>query len=241
MSNRSAPSAPPTAATAFFVDSWAVYQKLVAHNHMFHREIYAEVARLLAALPPTPIRLLDLGCGDVSQFAPVLRTLNLARYDGVDESAVALALAKQNLAGVAGEVHLHQADMLAFVETATERFDVIFSSFALHHLAREAKQDFLSACRQRLAPGGQLLLIDVARDEDQDLPAYLKAYCRTMARDWTSLNAEELGYVTTHVRENDKPERVSDLAAMAVAAGFAGLHPVARHTWHHVFSLRTGA
>ena len=230
-------STPPTAATQFFVDSWNVDHQLVAHNHMFHRELYAEVGRLLMSLNDAPFRLLDLGCGDASSFAPILRKLKLAAYDGVDLSAVALELAARNLEGLACPVQWHEADLLAYLNRTAADYDVIFSSFALHHLSPADKQAALTACRQHLAPGGPLLLIDVARDEGQALPAYLDAYCGTMAREWRSLSAEELSFAVRHVRENDLPEPASALAAMAQQAGFARCQPLARFTWHHLFMM----
>jgi SAM-dependent methyltransferase len=74
---------------ASFFDAWDIYQKVVAGNYMFHREIGAELLR--AHFDGRPISILDLGCGDAAALAPLLKGLALQRYRGVDLSETALA------------------------------------------------------------------------------------------------------------------------------------------------------
>lgn len=225
-------------APVFFVDSWRVYRKLVDQNYMFHREIYAELGRQLRAVPEQAFDLLDLGCGDAANLVPLLRTLPLASYCGVDLSEVALAAAAENLGGLACPVSLRQADMLDFLNREEDdRYAVIFSSFALHHLDTAAKGAFLATCHRRLRPGGRLLLIDVLREEDQSLADYLDAYCGTMASEWRVLSPEELDFAIAHVRDCDRPDSLGQLRALAAQAGFGRLIPHARHAWHHLVSL----
>jgi len=224
----------------FFVDTWKVYHKIVAGNYMFHRQIYTEVERRLNEYSERPISLLDLGCGEATHIAPVLSKLNLISYHGIDLSEVALDLAARNLASLACHKTFHHADMLEFLQRDTDSYEVIFSSFALHHLTTADKQAFFRACRERLRPEGRFILIDVARDENQDLPAYLDAYCGRMESEWSSLTPEELRFAVTHVRENDLPERVSDLRAMAAEAGFTDFQDIQHHTWHHLFWMLAG-
>lgn len=204
---------------------------------MFHREIYAAVERSLGDGPARPFALLDLGCGDAAHLAPVLGRLDLAHYRGVDLAGPALDLAAENLRELACPVDLRQGDMLDWLADDGGRYDAVFSSFALHHLTAEKKQDFFRHCAERLRPGGRLLLIDVARDEGQDLPAYLDAYCGTMARDWTALEAGELDFAIGHVRRYDLPETLDGLLGMAEQAGFTEAQRLGQYTWHHALSF----
>lgn len=229
------PSMPET--TELFVANWTTYQRVVANNYMYHRELYAEAEKPLAELELSPFRLLDLGCGDASPLAPVLRALPLSGYTGVDLSDAALQQAARHLAALPCPILLRQGDILEFLQTTTERYEVIFSSFALHHLDSKDKQALLTACRERLMPAGCMILIDIARGEDQDTTDYLDAYCQTVATHWTGLDAQEKANIIDHVRGNDLPERVSDLAAMAKQAGFSRFETVASYTAHHLFSL----
>jgi len=225
-------------ATQFFVDTWEVYHKLVAANYMFHRELYAEVERQLKPANGEPFTLLDLGCGDAATLAPVLRGLPVSSYRGVDLSPVALKLAAVNLEELGKTVTFQLGNILDALADEMEPVDVIFSSFVLHHLDADEQLSFLNGCSRRLRPGGQLILIDVLRDERQSLPEYLDAYTEVMEREWTSLTPEECRYATTHVRQFDRPDTLTDLRTRSKVAGLGEFQPVCRHTWHHLVSLR---
>ncbi|PNE10575.1 MAG: methyltransferase type 12, partial [Beijerinckiaceae bacterium] len=84
-------------AAAFF-DVWHTYRKVVAANYMHHKEIKAQLERvLLAQFASRPFSFLDLGCGDAATLAPLLASMAVQRYKGVDLSETALALAAENL------------------------------------------------------------------------------------------------------------------------------------------------
>jgi len=228
----------PPEATQFFVDTWEVYRKLVAANYMFHRELYAKVERLLTPTDGQPFTLLDLGCGDAAALAPILQRMPVAGYCGVDLSPVALELAAVNLRGLGGTVTFQLGNILDTLAGEMEPVDMIFSSFVLHHLNADEQLTFLQGCRRQLRPGGQLLLIDVLRDEGQSLTDYLDTYIGVMERDWTALTPEENRYVTTHVRHFDQPGTLGDLRTRSGVAGFREFQPVCRHTWHHLVRLQ---
>src|ERR1019366_5925891 len=66
---------------ASFFDTWDIYQKVVAGNYMFHREIGAELKRVLRAqFDGRPISILDLGCGDAAALVPLLEGLPLQAW-----------------------------------------------------------------------------------------------------------------------------------------------------------------
>lgn len=223
----------------FFIDTLATYRKLVAANYLFHDDLYRDLAALVGRIAPRPCSLLELGCGDASVIAPLLQTLSLSRYCGVDLSEVALELAAHNLSGLSCPVALYHDEMMAFLKRATETFDLIFTGFALHHLSSTDKQEFLGACRQRLAPGGELIIMDVLRHEDEALPDYLDSFCRNIAEEWVQMTPQERQDTIEHVRTCDRPGSLSELRRMAETAGFSGLQPVSQYTWHHLVSLYT--
>lgn len=224
----------------FFVDSWNVYRKIVEHDYMFHREIYSDVYGVLREGFDQPFSMLDLGCGDASSITQVMKRLAIESYRGVDLSGPALELASRNLGELSCPTDLINADLLEYLEASPGEYDVIFSGFALHHLPSDRKQDFFRHCADRLSANGILLLIDVVRGEDQDLPAYLETYCDMMAKEWTELDAGELEFVISHVEGNDRPERLSDLQVMGEQAGLAAFRHVSRYTWHQVCLFRKG-
>lgn len=227
------------AAHQFFIDTLATYRKLVAANYLFHDDLYRDLAALVGRIAPRPCSLLELGCGDASVIAPLLQTLTLSRYCGVDLSGVALELAAGNLAGLGCPVTLCCEEMMAFLKGGTETFDLVFTGFALHHLSSTDKEQFLGACRQRLAPGGELIIMDVLRHEDEALPDYLDSFCRNIAEEWEQMTHQERQDTIEHVRACDRPDSLSELRRMAEKAGFSGLQPVSQYTWHHLVSLYT--
>ena len=221
-----------------FVDTWTVYKKIVQSNFMFHQAIYRTVDHLLQKRDSAPFSLLDLGCGDIENIHPLLLRRNVAHYVGVDLSEVALKLADERLHNLRLKVELEVDDMVDFLERDDpQNFDVIFSGFALHHLSTTDKQRFLMAVKKRLTPEGEFILVDVFRDEGQDLPDYLDAYCGKMANEWKTLTEEEMDYAITHVREFDMPETLKTLEILASKAGLKRCETIEQQTWHRLIRI----
>lgn len=217
---------------ASFFDTWDIYQKVVAGNYMFHREIGAELKRVLRAhFDGRPISILDLGCGDAAALAPLLKGLALQRYRGVDLSETALALAAENLKALPCPVELTHGHILAALAEDSS-YDVIYSSFALHHLPAAQKAEFFSLATKRLNKGGLLLLVDVMREEDETLYVYHRRYCDWLRSSFGALNGGEKDLICDHIVNNDLPEPRSVLETQAKAAGLAlSLHDT-RFYWH---------
>lgn len=215
-----------------FFQVWDTYAKVVAANYMFHREIGEGVkAALKARFGERPFSILDLGCGDAATFAPLLQGFSVKSYRGVDLSAAALALARQNLARVACKVELIRADFLSALAEAPTT-DAIYTSFALHHLSTEGKKEFFKLAAQKLAPGGLLLVADVNREEGESLEDFHRNYCAWLRGAMTGLAPAEQDGVCDHVVNNDFPEPVSLSNAQAEAAGLRAAPGTRPHKWH---------
>jgi SAM-dependent methyltransferase len=205
--------------TAFF-DVWHTYRKVVAANYMHHMEIRAHIERVLRAqFASRPFSFLDLGCGDAAILAPLLASMVVQRYKGVDLSESALALAAENLTGLSCPVELVCRDILAALAADSALYDVVYTSFALHHLSTEQKAEFFRRVAQRLEKDGLLLLTDIVREEDESLPVYLRRYCDWLRSDWSALDAEEKASACDHILNNDRPETFSVLQTLAQAGG----------------------
>jgi SAM-dependent methyltransferase len=230
---------------AIFTRSWSLYDLLTEHNYMFHRQIYAGLEEVLALRAASscrsPYRLLDLGCGNARFLAPCLKRTPPASYQGVDLSAPALAEARENLAGLPGEVVLVQGDLLEAVDSTTERWDILFTGFALHHLMTEQKARFFRAAGRCLTETGWLILVDVIREENQDRETYLEGYLRFMREEWTAVPREQLEEACAHVQDHDYPEPLSTLQEMAREAGLPHMQLIGRHAQHHALLFARSA
>jgi SAM-dependent methyltransferase len=175
---------PATATTDLFEKAQATYRLIVASNYLCHTEITREMRRELAAfaacndtIKTQGISVLDLGCGDCALVARLFdasraaadgnfQLPQLRKFVGVDLAAAALQVAELTKPFPPScSVELHQADFFqCFAEAGAvgdQTFDVIVSSFAIHHLPTERKGALLKLIKQRLNPGGLFLGADV--------------------------------------------------------------------------------
>lgn len=220
-----------------FFDSWSTYQKVVAGDYMFHREIGAALSRSLhGQFGGRSFSVLDLGCGDAATLAPLLEGLAVRRYRGVDLSESALTLAAKNLKVLSCPVELTHGDILAALADDVI-YDVIYSSFALHHLPTAQKAEFFRLAAPRLDRGGLLLLVDVVREEDETLDVYHQRYCEWLRGRFSALSGDEKDLICDHIVNNDLPDPCSVLQAQARAAGLEVASRSTQFGWHRLLSF----
>lgn len=231
----------PTTNPSNFFDEWFIYDQILIHNYMHHDEIFEDLRRFLAErYGSTPFSMIDLGCGSARHLARALAGRKLSGYAGYDLSDEALVHAKKNLAFIECPVDLHRGDLLDGVKNTKQSWDVIFTSFALHHLSSAQKADFLGYAFRRLNPGGICLVIDTMRDPGEDRSTYLDRYCAWLESRCESLSREQLAILFAHIRSGDFPESNEDFAEMAARVGFARATEIIRYRWHHGWCLSKG-
>ena len=227
-----------TAIVREFFDAWSLYDQVLDCNYMFHDELYQSIKSLVARhYGDRPLKVLDLGCGSARHLAPVLRKQTIESYQGYDLSEVAIANARENLASIQGTVEFHQGDLLAGLQQTSESFDLIFSSFALHHLSLTEKSQFFNLASEKLNPQGLLLLIDVMRDETESRDQYFQHYSTWMESDWTVIAPAGKESIYEHIQNNDFPETVSAIKEISNQAGFSSATEISRFRWHQAWSF----
>ena len=107
---------------------------------------------LLAEVPASAQRVLDLGCGDGRLLALVMLKSPHARGVAVDYSPAMLAKARERFKGNS-RVQVEDHD-LARPLADWGKFDVVVSSFAIHHLSHERKQALYREVWDALNPMG---------------------------------------------------------------------------------------
>jgi tRNA (cmo5U34)-methyltransferase len=117
-----------------------------------HRQ--AGEATLLAETPEYAKRILDLGCGDGHLLALLLAKCDQAAGVGLDLSPVMLSEAQRRFAGDP-RITLVKHNLDAPLPDLGS-FDVVASSFAIHHCEDERKRDLYREVWNLLEPGGVL-------------------------------------------------------------------------------------
>jgi tRNA (cmo5U34)-methyltransferase len=139
-------------------------------------------AVLMEVLPASPRRVLDLGTGDGYTLGLVRSVYPEADGVGVDFSAEMLGLARERFAGDAGvEIVEHDLDDPL---PALGTFDLVVSSFAIHHCVDERKRALYGEVFELLEPGGSFLNLEHVDSATPELHVdFLAAIGKTPAED----------------------------------------------------------
>lgn len=218
-----------------FKQNWLTYKIIIDENYMFHRELIEQTRlRLSALFANQSIAVLDLGCGDASNVAKALQGFNVEFFCGYDLSAMALQLAENNIAALTANFQLNCQDMLKGVADKVAEFDLVLSSYSLHHFQRADKAALFHSVYAALKKGGLFVMIDTVKDADETLQDYYDHYLDYVSANWRALSPEEIQRVSEHVRCSDFPEDAQTLQRIGLAAGFEEVSVLAKHTWHQL-------
>lgn len=104
-------------------------------------------------LPPSKdVRILDIGCGD-GNFVYHMQQLGYANASGIDVSGEQIQKGKDM-----GITNLHQADLMEFLASADEAYDVITAKDVIEHFTRDEVFEILPHISRSLKPGGKFIM-----------------------------------------------------------------------------------
>jgi tRNA (cmo5U34)-methyltransferase len=106
-------------------------------------------------------RVLDLGTGTGVTLRRVLDAHPGAHGVGVDASDAMLAAARELLPAAAADLHAQRLED----PLPAGPFDLAVSAFCVHHLDGPGKADLFVELRDRLRPGGRVVIADVVEPE----------------------------------------------------------------------------
>jgi ArsR family transcriptional regulator len=136
-------------------------------------------ARAMLSLVPREWAVADLGCGTGAFLALVAP--HVRRAAGVDASEEMLAAARARTADLA-HVELHRGSLEA-PPLPTGAFDLVTMMLVLHHLPSPALA--LEQAARLLAPGGRLLVVDMAPHEHEE-------YRQQMGHVWLGFGDDQI-------------------------------------------------
>jgi tRNA (cmo5U34)-methyltransferase len=159
-----------------------------------HRVDALEV--MLELLPERVERVLDLGTGDGATLALVLAARPDASGVGLDFQDEMLRHARVRFEGDA-RVEFERHDLDEPLSPSLGTFDVVVSSFAIHHLVHPRQRALYGEVFTRLRPGGRFVNVEhVASRSDELHIEFLTALGRTPETDDPS---NKLAPISSHL------------------------------------------
>lgn len=206
-------------AQALFTSNWNTYQKVVELNYMQHQECRVLLTEALKGIEN--LYILDLGCGDAGTLVPVLSKQNIAGYIGYDLSPTALALCEKNIGLITNNFQLKEGRMEELMELEKNMFNVVHSSYAMHHLNDKEKKKMIEAVYRHTEPGGKFILTDIYRTNEMGRHAYIFSYMEKIKSKWDRLDDEEKNRIYEHIHAFDFPCVKEDLMEWCKEVGFS--------------------
>jgi tRNA (cmo5U34)-methyltransferase len=108
---------------------------------------------LMEIIPPTPRRVLDLGCGDGEVMSRIVAVRPVAEGIACDFSEEMLGRARERFAK-GTNVTVVEHDLDASLPGAWGTFDLVVSAFAIHHVVDDRKRALYREIFDALEPGG---------------------------------------------------------------------------------------
>lgn len=198
-------------AVELFKQNWTIYQKLISNNYMFHRQWNEATNDIIDKLKAHgPVHILDLGCGDASFIRAIENPEWITSYTGIDLSPSALEYAANYLDPLNIKFSLITGRMEEMILKTTGKYQLIYSSYAIHHLQDGLKIELLKDIYDRLDDHGIFILIDVFRKQNQTREQYLRDYKNYMDDDWNALLTEDKVLIYDHILNFDFPALIGD-------------------------------
>lgn len=221
-----------------FFDSWGLYKKFVDNNIMSHQEMYQSVTNIIQKhFDSKSFSILDLGCGDSAFIAKTLNKFNVLKYMGIDLSEEATKLANKNLEFINDKVSFIHIDFLQGMKTQAEnkeRYDVVFTSYALHHYTLSEKQEFFKLAHALLNPKGLVIVVDVILTPHQSVKEFLDEELEFIAT-FPMINAIDFKGASEHILSSDLPETIDTYKELSKNAGLSDLEVICDQKYYKAF------
>jgi demethylmenaquinone methyltransferase/2-methoxy-6-polyprenyl-1,4-benzoquinol methylase/phosphoethanolamine N-methyltransferase len=152
-------SAPET--TGRTIRSWARFYDAVSWLMSFGKAPAIRKKTVALAQPAAGEKVLDVGCG-TGTLAIALRAKvgPGGEVVGIDAAPEMIAVARDKAAKQGADIDF-RAGLIEEIPFPDDSFDLVLSSFMLHHLPDDIKRKGLAEIHRVLKPGGRFLVVDM--------------------------------------------------------------------------------
>ncbi|MBI3299166.1 MAG: class I SAM-dependent methyltransferase [Elusimicrobia bacterium] len=218
------------------------YDQFIRLGAMNYDGVLDAVLRMVMTPPE---RILELGAGTGLLSERLLERFPRASLTAVDGSGEMLERARGRLARFAGRVRVLQRSFEDFTASRfeDEGFDLIVSSFSLHHMRHDLLRGTYAQMRKSLAPRGQVLIADYVLTPHAEVQQrYEDIWVDTRVENVRAALGKVLDraqvkrdHERTKAAEGDNPARLDDQLAWLRAAGFEAVDCHWKHFCYAVF------
>jgi SAM-dependent methyltransferase len=167
------------------------------------------ISAYLQQNPTQEMQIVDFGCGDATPIKEILKNLNLKSYIGIDGSEHVLQLAANQLTDINCEKNFICDNMENVIKELDDHScDIIFSSYALHHLNTKSKSEFISLCYSKLKKNGFFFLVDVVLSDNHTRDDWLNLLEKRFYQFNPNVPENIITEMLKHPQESDFPENV---------------------------------
>jgi tRNA (cmo5U34)-methyltransferase len=197
-----------------------IIQKLIPG----YNEMIDALVSIISFSKEDSFSLIDLGCGTGTVAKSVKNKFPNVSVTCVDIAEKMLRIAEEK---IGGDVRCIQADLNFF--EFTEKYDLIVSSLALHHLERdEDKLSFYRKIHSALSSGGLFINIDVVLGSSEKLQeVYMEKWLEFMSGNVSAAEIEEK-WLPNYYAE-DRPAGMIAHLEMLKSCGFSFTDVVCKH------------
>jgi len=194
---------------------WDRYLQVVKNNALFHKEMFSTLDTFLQKNINKPFTLADMGCGDCSMILPILMNKPIQRYIAMDATVSLIEKARANTIELDCEKEFICEDMRTGINKLTKPIDIIFSSYAVHHLSYDNKVHFLQQCQNKLENNGYFILVDGVLAINQKRDAWIIELGKRLRAAHPEMTDEEADELLDHPRKDDFPESIATFETIA--------------------------
>jgi SAM-dependent methyltransferase len=219
-------------------NGFKAYDIIVQNDYMNHRIltqlisasihdiILISSANISNIRPYENISLADLGCGNLAHMSEIYSELPLKQFTAVDLSSLSITYARENLLTALQSrnktiprISWQETDISSWLNSqkVQEKFDVIISKYAIHHIYYQDKNKVFANLKNRLNQNGLFFYADIFTKDNETRAEFLIRSFGNIQSTWSALSADQSNDIMNHIENNDFPLSIGQVHNLIIA------------------------